>query len=224
MISIIVPVLNEEKNIENLLSMINELKGEKEIIIVDGGSNDKTIAIAKKYGVVLNSKKGRANQMNLGAKFANGNILWFVHSDSLLDNNSFLYIQESINEGFHGGGFSLFFHDYDTWFMKIIAKLSNIRGKIFKIFFGDQGIFVKKDIFDELNGFPNIEIMEDLQFSKNIRNNYKLKLLKARIGTSGRRFKEGGQLKTIILMHKLKILYFLKVSPKKLVKMYREAR
>lgn len=224
MISIIIPVLNEEKNIENLLNQVSNLNGEKEIIVVDGGSIDNTVSIAKKYGKVIISEKGRANQMNLGVSESKGEILWFVHSDSKLDINSLLYIQDAVKNGFNAGGFSLYFHDYNTNFMKFVAKSSNLRAKFLGLFYGDQGIFVKKDVFNKINGYPNIEIMEDWQFSRNLYKNYKMTLLKTSIGTSGRRFKEGGQLKTLLLMHKLKILYLLNVSPKRLVRIYREAR
>ncbi len=94
MVSIIVPVLNEEKTIENLLINLKRLKGEKEILIIDGGSKDSTTDIAFQYGKVIKSKKGRSNQMNCGAKEANGNILWFVHSDSIVHYESIVAIEK----------------------------------------------------------------------------------------------------------------------------------
>ena len=224
MVSIIVPVLNEEKNIVSFLKKINSLSGNKEIIVVDGYSKDKTADLAGKFAKVIFSKSGRAVQMNEGAKAAEGDILWFVHSDSLVDANSIDYIDQAIKEGNIGGGFSIYFYDYNNLFMKYISKTSNIRGRKFGMLYGDQGIFVKKDVFNKIGGYPEIEIMEDIEFSLKLKKYGKIKLLKCPIGTSARRFKKGGQLRTHLLMHKIRILYFLGVKPYKLNKLYREAR
>lgn len=223
-ISIIVPVLNEEKTIENTLIRLCALQGEKEIIVVDGGSSDNTVKMAFKYGIVLESQKGRAKQMNTGASVARGSILWFVHSDSLVSTDSLEGIERAIAQGYIGGGFSLYFYDYDTKFMRFVSKSSTWRAKYLGLYFGDQGVFVKKDIFHELGGFKEIELMEDWELAKRLQRKGKMKMLDIKIGTSARRFKTGGQLKTLLLMHKLKVLYISGVSPSKLNKMYREAR
>ncbi|RKD29025.1 TIGR04283 family arsenosugar biosynthesis glycosyltransferase [Thermohalobacter berrensis] len=224
MISIIVPVLNEEKSIERVLEGLNRLEGEKEIIVVDGGSRDKTVEIASKYAKVIKSRKGRAYQMNKGAKEAKGDILWFVHSDSILDKSSLKEIEKTVSNGCIGGGFSLYFSDYNTAFMKFVSITSNWRAKYLKLFFGDQGIFVKRDIFNKLGGYPEIDIMEDWEFSRRLSKEGKIKILEVPIGTSARRFKKGGPLKTLLLMHKIKVLYLLGVPPSRLSKIYREAR
>lgn len=224
MISIIVPVLNEEKSIEKLLLQLSTLKGQKEIIVVDGGSLDKTVDIASKFAKVIHSEKGRAKQMNQGAKASSGDILWFVHSDSKLDNSSLGCIEEAIQKGCIGGGFSLYFYDYDTLFIKFVAKTSNFRAKFLRLIFGDQGIFIKKDIFFNLGGYPDIEIMEDWQLSRELYKVGRVTVLQTPIGASARRFKSGGQLKTLLLMHKIKILYVLGISPARLKDIYREVR
>ncbi|KXZ39928.1 transferase 2, rSAM/selenodomain-associated [Alkalithermobacter thermoalcaliphilus JW-YL-7 = DSM 7308] len=224
MVSIIIPVLNEEKSIEKLLKQLTDLKLDKEIIVVDGGSSDNTVCISKKYAKVIKSQKGRATQMNSGAKVSKGDILWFVHSDSNINKESLSYIKKAINQGYIGGGFSLYFSDNNSLFMKYIALTSNLRAKLLGLYFGDQGIFIRKDVFEKVGGFPKIEIMEDFQFSIDIKKYGKMKLLKIPIGTSARRFEKGGYLKTFILMQKMKILYMLGVKPSKLSKMYREAR
>ncbi|MCT4566661.1 MAG: TIGR04283 family arsenosugar biosynthesis glycosyltransferase [Maledivibacter sp.] len=224
MISIIVPVLNEEKNIEKLLIHLDSLEGEKEVIVVDGGSCDKTVDIASKYTKVIHSKRGRANQMNDGAKVAMGDILWFVHSDSKLHNRSLKSIEEAIQNNCIGGGFSLYFYDYNTLFMGFVAITSNLRARFLGLIFGDQGIFVRRDIFLKLGGYPDIDLMEDWELSKKLYKSGRVMILKTPIGTSARRFKGGGQLKTLLLMHKIKILYLLGVSPQRLKDIYREAR
>ncbi len=224
MISIIVPILNEEKGIESLLMDLNSLKGDKEIIVVDGGSTDGTVDKASSIAKVIHSEKGRSRQMNLGAKEALGDILWFVHSDSKIHEESLESIESAIGRGYIGGGFSLDFYDYRTYFMKFVAKTSNLRAKFLGLIFGDQGIFIKKDAFDALEGYPDIELMEDWELSKKLHKVGKVKVVKTPIGTSARRFKSGGQLKTLLLMHKIKFLYMLGVPSSKLKEIYREAR
>lgn len=224
MISIIIPTLNEEKTIANTIENLKNLIGDKELIVVDGGSNDNTVIEASKYAKVVKSQQGRSFQMNAGAKIAKGNILWFVHSDSIIQKNSLMHIENAIDKGYVGGGFHLYFYDLNTNFMKFVQVTSNMRGKFLKLIYGDQGIFARKDVFEKLGGFPEIEIMEDWEFSLRIKKQGRTCLINTPIGTSARRFKKGGELKTLLLMHKLKILYTLGVSPKELVKIYREAR
>lgn len=224
MISIIVPVLNEEKTIIKTITNLISLKGEKEILVIDGGSTDKTVSLAKTLVKVIETSKGRSLQMNAGAKDAKGNILWFVHSDSIIDKKSLSNIEKTISKGYIGGGFSLYFYDTKNIFMKFIAITSNLRGAFGKIFFGDQGIFIKKESFISIDGFPKISIMEDFEFSLKIKKIGKMKLLKSKIGTSSRRFTKGGIFKTFLLMQKMKLLYLAGVSPDKLDKMYREVR
>lgn len=224
MVSIIVPVFNEENNIEKTIEQLSNLEGEKEIIIVDGESTDNTFQKASSLALTIKSKKNRAIQMNNGAKVAKGDILWFVHVDSVLDPSSIKHIEEAINGGYSGGGFSIYFYDYNTRFMKYISSTSNIRAGKYGLFYGDQGIFIKKDNFFQIGCFPEIDLMEDFKFSRIMMKKGKMKLLNAKIGTSARRYKNGGQLKTHLLMHKIRILYFLGVSTKKLNKIYGESR
>jgi len=223
-ISIIIPVLNEKIKIQRLLIELAKLQGDKEILIIDGGSSDGTQALASKYGKVISSEKGRAKQMNKGAKESNGDILWFVHADSKVSSNSIEEIKAAIDEGYIGGGFSLEFYDYESIFLKYISITSNIRANHFGVFYGDQGIFVKSQLFHKLGGFLSQDLMEDLELSLLLRKAGKLKLIDSPIGTSARRFKLNGMIKTHLLMHKIRFLYFLGVPTNKLVKMYGEVR
>ncbi len=224
MVSIIIPVLNEGKNIKAFLTMLEKVKGKKEIIFVDGESTDNTVSTVRKCAKVLSSERGRARQMNEGAEYARGNILWFLHADSIVDPNSIGYIEKAIEEDeIIGGGFSLYFYDCNTLFMRYISTTSNIRAGKLGIYFGDQGMFIRKDVFEKLGGYADIDIMEDLEISLRLRKIGKMKLLRYGIGTSARRFKKSGPIKTHILMHKLRILYFLGVSSEKLNEMYRRS-
>ncbi len=224
MISIIIPTYNEEKTIADTLDRVKGLEGAFEIILVDGGSRDRTTEISTQHVKVITSEKGRGNQMNCGAQHANGDILWFVHSDALLEKESISAIANAVASGCIGGCLSLYFHDYPTLFMKWLAWSSNLRAKHLKLMFGDQGIFVRKDVFDKLQGFKSIPIMEDWDFSKRLSAQGPVRVVKARIGTSARRFQSGGQLRTLLKMHKIKYKYLRGVPPEDLIKEYKEIR
>ncbi len=224
MVSIIVPVYNEENNIEGIIGGLQSLEGDKEIIVVDGGSQDRTFEKARRLARTLRAEKGRANQMNQGARAAAGDIFWFVHADSKLDEDSISHIEAAVGQGYVGGGFSLYFYDYDTRFLRYISKTSNRRPLLTGLFYGDQGIFVKKDAFFEAGGFPDMELMEDFKFSRLIRKTGRMKLLEKGIGTSARRYINGGQIRTHLLMHRIRIMYLLGVSPSRLNKIYGESR
>lgn len=224
MISIVVPVLNEEKTIESTLLQLTSLDGDKEIIVADGGSSDRTVEIAGAYAKVVVSEKGRGMQLNAGAKATVGDVLWFVHSDSRVNEGSLSAIQSAISSGHRLGCFSLYFFDRDTAFMRWLASSSNRRAKFLGLSYGDQGIFVERKLFSELGGFKEICLMEDWDFSIRARKKTKLKLLKTNIGTSARRFTNGGCLKTLLKMHKIKLLYALGTDPEELMRIYREER
>ena len=218
-----IPVLNEEKTIQRTIKMLEELEGDREVVFVDGGSTDGTTRLIPAHYKQVKSPKGRALQMNAGAKYATGEILLFLHSDSLLGADSLHRIAECIKAGYDGGCFAMMFSTRG-FMLNTISFLSNLRVRLLRVMFGDQCIFVKKDVFESLGGFPEIQLMEDLEFSLKLRRHGKIKQLRAKVITSARRFEKNGILRTMLLMHKLKILYFMGVSPEKLNRMYRNVR
>lgn len=224
-ISIIIPTFNEEKTIISTLKELKKSKVEKEIIVVDGGSSDDTYQLAQRLAdKVYKAEQSRGQQLNLGAENATKEILFFLHSDSKLEDGALLAIKTALEDPeIIGGCFSLKITD-DAWPLRFISWSSNLRARYAKIMFGDQGIFIRKAIFDELGGYPEIELMEDWEFSKKMAKRGKLAYLSEKIYTSARRWHKFGIWKTIFLMHKIKFLYLLGVKPAKLKEIYRDAR
>lgn len=226
-LSVIIPTLNESTNIERIIDFINQEEIKTEVIISDANSTDRTkeIAAAKGAHVVNSQKASRGLQLNKGAEIASSPIFLFLHADSFLEKGSLSALVNQMKEQKNkiGGCFTLKI-DSEHPLLKFIGWSSNLRAKYLDLIFGDQGIFVKKSYFQQLNGFPEIELMEDWEFSKKMAKAGELLFLDKKIYTSARRWEEGGVLKTILLMHKIKFLYKLGYSPKKLKEIYREAR
>jgi len=232
MISIIIPTLNEEIIIESTLNNLrmHTQNTPHEIIVSDGGSCDKTVAIAEKLALVVKSEKGKAIQLNEGAKRAAGDILFFVQADTTIPQGALDTIESKIYmKGYDGGGFSNVFSEYNKK-IKTLGRVLNF--KIFTndhqgnlIFFGDNGIFCKREVFDRLGGFNLIPIMEDYDFSKRMRDRFKVvRILDPKLIMSSRRFVKDGFVKTRLLWIIIKRLYQLGVSPHILAKLYKDVR
>ena len=225
MISVIVPVMNEAERIGKLIESLQGLSGDKEIIISDGGSTDSTREKLRAFDDVktVYAPSGRGTQMNAGAARAEGNILWFVHADSVLSPSSLEDIDSAINDGAIGGFFRLYFYDADDWFMRFIAQTSHTRAKRFGLIFGDQGLFLRRDVFDGLGGFANIPLMEDWEISRRLRKFHRRGMIRALdtvIGTSARRYTENGRFNTWLKMNTVKALYILGVPAETLRRIY----
>ncbi|HZX21205.1 MAG TPA: TIGR04283 family arsenosugar biosynthesis glycosyltransferase [Clostridia bacterium] len=207
-VSIIIPVYNEASIINRLMDNLEQFKDYCEIIFVDGGSNDGTVEIiARKYRFVHSPKKGRSYQMNYGAALSKGNIYLFLHADSLLSDDALNQIYKVIGRGYKAGCFRVKF-DSRNILMKVCGFMSNLRVRLRNIAFGDQGIFITRDYFYRLGGFPELPLMEDYQLSMDIKaDGGKIALAKAKITTSERRFIEKGRLRTMIRMQKLQRMY-----------------
>ena len=222
-ISIIIPILNEAKILEKTLSQLQLTQGYHELIIVDGGSTDGSICIAEKYGKVLTSEHGRARQLNTGAAAATGDILLFLHADIWLESGALAAVKTALSSGYIGGGFQQKI-DGKSILYRMIEIAGNIRGRYLKVFYGDSGIFLARANFDKIGGFPEIPILEEMEFSKGLRRLGKTTLVSPCIHISARRWETGGIVRTTLSNWLITLLYFLGVSPEKLARLYRHIR
>jgi rSAM/selenodomain-associated transferase 2 len=221
-ISIIIPAYNEETSLSLLLSHLQEVSNEiLEVILVDGNSVDKTIAIAKQYNVqIVNSKKkGRAAQMNEGALQASGDILYFLHADSVPKKDTYKKIITAISNGYIAGT-SVVLFDSDHWTFKLSTMMSKLQTVSAR--FGDQGLFIKKNTFNSIEGFDtSLLLFEDQEIFKRISKKGTYTVLDTTITTSARRFKDRGVYRVHAVYYLLTILYQLGVSQKSLMKLYK---
>lgn len=160
--------------------------------------------------------------MNEGAKYASSDILLFLHADTILPNNAFTYILNIFsNKNIGAGAFDLSF-DSNKLALKIIAKTASIRSRITKIPYGDQAIFIRKKVFEDIGGYENINLMEDVNLMQKLkRKKYKINILKYKIITSSRKWKQKGIFFTTARNWILIILYYLKIDPNKLANFYK---
>ena len=222
-ISIIIPVLNEAQILEKTLSQLQSELGNHELIVVDGGSTDGSVHIAEKYGKVVTSARGRAKQLNAGAAAASGDILIFLHADIWLESGALAAVETALSLGYIGGGFRQKI-DGKNILYRVIEIAGNIRGKYLKVFYGDSGIFLTRTDFEKIGGFPDIPILEEMEFSKNLCKLGKTRLVIPHIHISARRWETKGIVRTTVNNWLITLLYFLKFSPEQLAKLYRHIR
>ena len=228
-LSIIIPVLNEQDAILECLDSLQTIRDQgHEVIVVDGGSDDGSISLAQPAAdQVLKSAPGRAVQMNSGAGVATGDLLLFLHVDTLLPADAITILQEKMQghanhpHGNHLWGRFDMRLDSQHWMFRIIETMMNLRSRLTSVSTGDQAIFTSRDLFDSVGGFPEIALMEDIAISKLLRSYARPVNLSQRVTSSVRRWQNRGIYRTIWLMWKLRLYYFLGASPERLVSMYR---
>jgi rSAM/selenodomain-associated transferase 2 len=220
-LSVIIPVINEEKNLNKLLSNLQK-SPDIEFIFVDGGSKDNTIQLIKSAGfkVILSPILRRSYQMNLGAENAQGKILLFLHGDTLLPQNYDQIINDIVNQNkFILGAFKLSIDSKKSIF-RLLEITVNARSNYLSLPYGDQGIFIKKKVFEQLGKYKDIPLMEDFELVKKAQKYGKIYLAKSPVITSSRRWDNLGIIKTTLINQLIIIGYYLKISPEKLALFY----
>ncbi|GAC1650549.1 MAG: TIGR04283 family arsenosugar biosynthesis glycosyltransferase [Ktedonobacteraceae bacterium] len=224
--SIIMPVLNEEAVLEQYLIPLTQqcTLHEYELLIVDGGSTDATVAIAERYGRVIHSERGRASQMNCGAKAARGNILIFLHADTLLPERAFDAIEQALTSSrIVAGAFRVCFN-CDKLPYKLVAFATNLRSRLSNIFTGDQAYFIRAESFRAIGGYPEQPLMEDLEIIARLCKIGKVVLLPYYVTTSARRHEKIGLMRSVLFMWYLRTLYKFGTPPLRLQQMYLDIR
>ena len=223
-ISVIIPVLDEQAAITACLKNLQAMRDHgHEVIVVDGGSKDETLSLSRQLADrVLSSPAGRAVQMNAGAAQATGHLLLFLHADTYLPDDAADVLCHEVGQAPSEiwGRFDMRLED-DGMMFRVISAMMNFRSRMTLVATGDQAIFVNRQLFDSVGGYPQIPLMEDVAISKLLRKHVRPVCLKQRVRSSARRWRSRGVLRTIWLMWKLRLYYFLGVSPHRLARMYR---
>ncbi len=215
-ISVVIPTLNEQENIAKTIqhAFCDPIH---EVLVVDGGSTDHTVAIAESSGAkVLTSLPGRARQMNAGANIATGSILLFIHGDTLLPSTYSQQIVSALAPPEPAAGAFTLSVNLQTPGIRFIESMANIRARIFQMPYGDQGLFLKKQVFQELNGFPDLPFLEDVEMVKRRKKKGKIKIVRQAVLTSGRRWQEKGLIRNTLLNQFIMLAYLLGFSPNRL--------
>lgn len=219
MISVIIPTLNEEKNVAR--AILSAQKRGCEVIVADGGSVDKTIHVARSLGChLVESARGRSWQMNSGAAAAKGDILIFLHADSILPDK---FVDEVIDiiarQKKVAGSFKLAINKGGLKY-RVVEKAVHLRTILFKSPYGDQAIFVERNLFGRIGGYEEVEFLEDYLFIKKIKNYGKIGLAKTSVSTSPRRWEKQGVIKTTLTNQLIMAGYLLGFSIPYLKKFY----
>ena len=222
-LSIIIPTLNEERSLGGPLASLSSIP--HEIIVVDGGSKDGTVEVARKYAsVVLDSKRGRGIQQHTGACHAEGDVLLFLHADTWLPKDFEMMIERTLSEpetvfgAFHLG------HRPSKAFLNLVALMANLRSLILKMPYGDQGLFMRRSDYFRVGGFKDLPLMEDVDLVRRLNKLGKFKLVKGKIRTSARRYDRNGIVYTTVRNWSLIIRYLMGQSPERLHRLYSDAR
>jgi rSAM/selenodomain-associated transferase 2 len=228
-LAVVVPVFNEATAINTALARLSVLRERgAQVIVVDGGSSDATAALAKRHAdQVVQSARGRAQQMNTGARAAldaGADVLLFVHADSELPDCADQLIATALQTSARVWGRFDVRIDGEASMLKVVSAMMNLRSRLTGICTGDQAIFVTRAAFERLTGFEPIALMEDINFSKRAKRLSRPAAIKARVVTSGRRWLRHGIWRTIVLMWRLRIAYFFGADPQRLAQRYRDAR
>jgi rSAM/selenodomain-associated transferase 2 len=217
-VSIIIPTLNEVHYLLSSIRSITSQSGEFEIIVADGGSSDGTAKLAEPYAQIVYSERGRAIQMNAGARQASGEVLLFLYADTVLPPDGLASLRQALSEGdVVGGTFTLRFDVESNW-LKLYTFFTRLKFRYFH--YGDQGIFVRRAIFEQLGGYKEIPLMEDIDLLCRLDGLGRVTLLKSPVTTSARRYLKRGLVRQQLFNTWLVVLYLLGVKPERLAEWY----
>jgi rSAM/selenodomain-associated transferase 2 len=221
-VSIIVPVLDEAAGVAAVLDALAPLRAQgHELIVVDGGSTDGTVALCQsRADRVIDAPRGRARQMNAGAAAASGTMLLFLHADTQLPAGAAGLVHGAISQGAVWGRFDVRITGRSAMF-PVISRCMNWRSRLSGVATGDQAIFVRRDVFERVGGFPDQPLMEDIEISRRLRAIASPACLRACVQTSGRRWESRGVWRTIVLMWQLRWRYWRGVPADELARAYR---
>jgi len=220
LISVIIPTLNESATILSLLEYIQSMDATLEMIVSDAGSLDETAGLASRRATVVSAPRGRGVQMNVGAKVSSGEVLWFLHADTRPHPDSVIAIRHCLeNPKVVGGGFR-YCLDHPGFHFRAAEILSNLKNRALGLLFGDMGIFVRRTVFDSMQGYKAIPLMEDMDFSRRLKQHGEIAILPQTIHTSARRWIDDGFVKHSVRSWILQSAWALGVSPERLAKYY----
>ncbi|TXL73686.1 glycosyltransferase [Vineibacter terrae] len=221
MLTIVMPVLDEAATVVDALRRLQDLRARGcAVIVVDGGSHDATADLARPLADrVAVAPRGRAVQMNAGAALAQGDALLFLHADTLLPPDADRCIADALAGGADWGRFDVRI-DGAHPMLAVVGWSMNLRSRLTAIATGDQAMFVRRDVFTAVGGFPDIPLMEDIALSRTLKRRGRPACLRPRVTTSGRRWQKHGVLPTILLMWRLRLAYFLGADPGELAVRY----
>ena len=223
-ISIIIPTFNEAANIENAIAS-TQPSTNVELIVVDGGSQDDTVSIAKSLGVkIILSPPGRASQMNAGAMAATSDILLFLHADTRLPAGFDNMVRSALQQPQTVAGAFTLRIDADNWALRWVEKGVNWRSHFYQMPYGDKAIFLTTEIFHKIGNLPNLPIMEDLELIRRLKRTGNITIIPVPVITSARRWLKKGVFHTTLLNQIVIIAYFLGVSPERIRSWYRREK
>jgi rSAM/selenodomain-associated transferase 2 len=219
-VSIIIPILNESAIIVAKLQSLQYLRPQCELILVDGGSQDGSVGLARELvDRLVELPAGRAKQMNAGASFASTELLFFLHLDTDVPSRFLELLPVHCNGDDYWGRFDVNIVGRH-WVLPVVAFFMNTRSRVTGIATGDQGMFISRPLFDKVGGFPDQPLMEDIEMSRRLLQEKKPYCIKHKVSTSGRRWDEKGAFKTIWLMWSLRWAYWRGETPVKLAQRY----
>jgi rSAM/selenodomain-associated transferase 2 len=224
-LSAIVPMLNEAATIAITLDALRRGAPGAEIVVVDGGSIDASVTTAQPLcDILISAARGRARQMNAGVRASHGDALVFVHADTIVPATFAADIASALSDpAIVGGRFDVKL-DASALPYRVIGAMISLRSRISRTGTGDQAIFARRDIFDRLGGFPELELCEDLEFSRRLKRAGRVACLRTRVTTSARRWNRDGVARTVLRMWLIRAMYLMGVPPARLKRIYADTR